>query len=153
MYAEGNYTCRITNQQVTEANSGTIQLELEVLPIKADDEPIDGNVFRRIIYLPLTPKTIGTKDDPGWVTNTLRGLGFQGDDFTALQPDNANSQSLIGKEVSCYCKHEEWDERTREKWSFSKSRSKDKKKASTEALAALSGPTDRQQPPAKDIPF
>ena len=153
MYAEGNYTCRITNQQVTEANSGTVQLELEIHPIKAGDEPITGNPFRRTIYLPLTPKTIGTKDDPGWVTNTLRDLGFQGDDFTALQPDDDGHQSFVGKEVQCYCKHEEYNEQPREKWSLSKPKDRNRKRASTEALAALSGPTDRQQTPAKDIPF
>jgi hypothetical protein len=153
MYAEGNYTCRITAQDVTTTKTGSFQLDLEILPIKADDQPIDGNVFRRHLYLPLTEATLGTPESPGWVAETLERLGFEGRNYEQLNPENEDAQSFINKEVNCYVKHEEYNDQPRERWSLSKAKPKAQKppKGALAALGGVStaGPATKPQ----DIPF
>src|SRR5262249_40636108 len=48
----------------------------------------------------------------------LIALGYPYDTFDQLQPDHPDFFDLSGKTVSCYCRHETYEDQTREKWSF-----------------------------------
>lgn len=64
------------------------------------------------IYLALTPVTMGTTDQPGWVAATLAALGFDG--------DFDNLAQLHGLEVDIYNQHtkNQTGSEDRDSWSF-----------------------------------
>lgn len=153
MYQEGNYLCRITGQAITTTKTGSFQLEMEILPFKAEDEVIEGQKFKRRIFLPLTQTTLGTPESPGWVAETLEQLGFIGRDYDQLDLEQPGFQTFLGKEIACYCKHEEWNDQPREKWAISKARQA-KAKPPKGALAALGGVSTAGPAPADPaVPF
>ena len=94
-------------------------LELELLASIGRDgqeyEP-EASRFPPKIYLAVTDATMGTADRPGWVADTLKYLGFQGD-FANLERD------VKDKEVEVYCKYESNQKGQQvEKWNVSRPR-------------------------------
>lgn len=125
MYDEGRFRVRIVDQQFGENKKGNPELQLIAQPIgyyNQGDEEFTPAYFQwpRTIFLTLTEGTLGTPDNPGWVMQTLKFLGFSGTSFSALDPNADNAHKFAGLEVDALCKHDEYDGKTREKWSILK---------------------------------
>jgi hypothetical protein len=74
-------------------------------------DPFGDGVIRRI-YRYLTLNAIK------WTIKDLVALGYPYDTFDQIQLDHPDAFDMTGKTVSCVCIHEEYDGKTREKWSF-----------------------------------
>jgi hypothetical protein len=163
MYAEGNYRVRIASQALTTSSNGNLQLSLGFRPIQKDGEPFQG-AYDRTLYLSLTPNTIGTLENPGWVTRTLKQMGYDRQDLTGLDTSSPNFFDFTGREYDLYCTHEEYDGKDREKWAVSKGR-RQQQPADPSTVSQLLGKLDSDalkggpaSPPApdqnhQDIPF
>jgi len=118
-YREGFYSAEVIGQRMTETRNGNPQFELSIQPVSRIEGhaefPLDEIGPTRCLYMVITPKT------GGWVLDGLRLIGFEGDSFSQL--DNSlggdNFHSFIGKTVRVLCRHETWEEVTREKWRIS----------------------------------
>lgn len=99
---QGKYKAVITSAQLTQAKTGTDQV---LLTLSLRGYYVEGRglvecsnpTFPPEVYLPLTTATLGS-DGKGWVAETLRSLGFDGDFF--------NLQPLVGKETDAVCKYD-----------------------------------------------
>tara|TARA_Y100001963_G_scaffold151549_1_gene234590 strand:- start:101 stop:646 length:546 start_codon:yes stop_codon:yes gene_type:complete len=120
-YADGAaYRCTVTNQVLTKSKEkGTPCLLLTVVPnvflaANGDEEDLGLNEqFCRLIYIYITEKTID------YALEDLARLGFSGNKFSQLNPDNDDHHSFVGDVVECYCKHETYEGETRERWRLS----------------------------------
>lgn len=126
-YDEGKYRIRIVSQTLAEGGQKkdggdkAPSLVFGIMPIgwyeKGELQDLDDD-FERTIFLPITEATLGTTDKPGWVLQTLQWLGFTGASFALLDPASDDHQSFVGKEMDALCKHESYQGKDREKWSF-----------------------------------
>lgn len=123
-YEEALYDVKIISQQLRENNKGNPELVLGIKPFRHADagHNIDDGK-PRAIYLTLTENTLGTPSNPGWVLQTLQWLGFTGTSFAQLDPEHPQAVLFEGKEVQALCKHEEYNGKENEKWSFWRGRS------------------------------
>ena len=116
----GVYVCRILEQGLSEATTGTPQfwLRFEVLgkPDPANpDNYLAASVKReRTMFRAITEKTIDM------LTEDLEQLGFQGTSFRDLQPGTPNHYSFVGQDIDMYCKHETYNGAPHEKWQLSR---------------------------------
>ena len=91
----------------------TIQLTIHITG-KSSEE---GEVKRlstwpdRVIYLPITEKTMGTAQDPGWVRATLLSFGFDLNTWKNLEV--FKKDGLIAR-----CIHDDFTGKMIEKWSL-----------------------------------
>lgn len=119
-YDEGRYQCKIVSQAFGESKTKkTPFFALTIVPIAyfhaglPEPEPVRQE--ERTVYLYFTEKTMES------VCRDLRSLGFVGDKFSELDPDNPDHQSLVDQTAEFYCKIESYKddkgtERSGEKW-------------------------------------
>jgi hypothetical protein len=103
-FAEGRYRASIYMAQLTQAKSGTPQVEitLDLISDLGDDGQEyapPASRFPPRLFLALTESTIGTSENPGWVAETLKHIGFDG--------DFDNLDKLMGWTGVVRCRHEE----------------------------------------------
>lgn len=112
---EKEYVCAVTQQGFTESSQKkTLGFFLKIRPVGQviPDDP--ENTYEcpsqeRQITLWITEKTQVR------VVEDLRRLGWQGSDFTELDPD-AGSFSFVGRNIRAVCKHEENNGKTYDKF-------------------------------------
>src|SRR5262249_35737813 len=63
--------------------------------------------------------SITAKDEENatWLISTVQFLGYTGDDLLALDPSAPNAFDFEGREFLVTCKHEEYNDQIRVKWS------------------------------------
>ncbi len=156
-YENGRYQALITDQNLVENNKGNPELQLSIQPTAYQNEYgewIIINVPPRTIFLTLTDKTIGTPESPGWVLGVLHYLGWRGTSFDTLDK-NTPGHHVFDNEIEALCNNEEWEGRTREKWSIAtprtgkglpKSSLKQLSSRHKATLAAMSKKPSRTQP-------
>jgi hypothetical protein len=113
-YKPGGYVCRITRQYLAKSvNKGTDAFVLEFRVLKSVDDPRSEVISQtRIAEFWLTYKTVVR------VRSDLQLLGWTGSGFSELDPDSPDHVSLVGWEVTMYCRHREDQEgHPREEWS------------------------------------
>jgi hypothetical protein len=115
MYQAGRYRIK-TGIAVLGGSrkSGSPQIELPITIIAYYDEhrqlvPFDNDPPGRTVYLSLTEATLGTPDQPGWVTALLTDLGFVGPSFADLGP-------LAGHTRDATLRFENYNGQDQEKW-------------------------------------
>lgn len=119
----GRYVVEIMDHSLTEAKKGTLQLAFKigvvgmVDPTDPENLSSEGAGTERTIFRPITEKTAS------WVWQDLDRLGFSGDDFVALDREQAAAAgkefaSLAGKQVHARCTPNEWDGKVTERWDF-----------------------------------
>jgi hypothetical protein len=116
-YDVGRYACKVTNQALGEARTGTPQfiLQFTVLGKVDPSDPsryLPGTMqYERTHYRAITDKTIK------YLLEDLKTLGFKGGSFKELDPGNANFHDFRGQDVDMWCAHENAQDGTpREKW-------------------------------------
>lgn len=119
-YAQGSYKGIVSAQGfATSREKGTLSFDIQVtVREKIDPTTMEASPVteaRRTINHWLTPTNL----EPGKPTyEAFKELGVYGD-FEDYDPANPNHRSLVGKEVKLYCKHEEYQGKTRERWMIS----------------------------------
>lgn len=111
MMEVGEYEATVTGQAMTTTKNGHPQIEI-VCSLKdfLDD---NGNPLTRTVYMVLTDKTVK------YVADDLeRVFGYVPEKWSHLSPDSPSFVKLLG-DVMLYCKHDEYDGKLKEKWSFS----------------------------------
>src|SRR5262245_37761075 len=115
-YDEGAYRASISAAALGRVRTGTAQVELTLellgrLTSQGEEEARQGQ-YPPVAYLTLTAETMGTLTQPGWVAETLKYLGFDG--------DFDNLDQLVGREVKALCRYEARQDGNgeREKWSI-----------------------------------
>lgn len=110
-YAPGRYICEMTDQGLSTASTGTPQIVWRFLVLETDRREQVPAQYERTIYRAVTERTMP------YVLDDLRTLGFRGDSFKELDPNNPDHQSFKGVQFVAFCNHEEGqDGKTREKW-------------------------------------
>lgn len=101
---DAEYVCTVTQQGFTTSKGGTYGFFLRVKPIGQviPDDP--ENTYEcakdeRQVTIWITEKTEVR------VIGDLRRLGWNGTDFTELDPE-VGSHSFVGRNIHCVCKHE-----------------------------------------------
>jgi len=140
-YEVGRYEGIVTDQGLTETKTGKpcffLQFDVtaDLLPDGTKLALPPAHSFQRSIYQVITDKTID------FLMPDLERLGFSGNKLSQLVPDSPGCQLFIGDEVLLYCKHETYEGKEREQWSFAREASEvvplDSKKA--KELDALFG--------------
>lgn len=100
----GSYRAKILSVEIVQAQSGTeqIRIALELQTYYAQGTPgvpVPPSRFPPEVYMPLTEATMGSPTQPGWVAETLAGMGFDGD-FSTI------SEQFEGKVVDVGCRYE-----------------------------------------------
>jgi len=110
-YEVGRYKCTVKQQGFTTAKTGTQQFYL-VFDVTATDGGESVAIHERTYYKALTEKTIE------YFATDAKNLGFTGGSLTQLDPSSPQHFSLVGREVTMFCKHgtdasgnarEEWE--------------------------------------------
>jgi hypothetical protein len=170
LYDPGLYRVRIENQQLGETTNGNPQFVLTFTPLGEHD--LKDNTLLACPSLPRSAFMTITDNTVDFVLETLRHLGFQGTSFAQLDPSTEAFHDFKGIECDAYCKHEEYDGKTKEKWNISRGKGsvnvKPLEKKSIRALDAKFGkkllatasatpaspPISKETPTAtEDIPF
>lgn len=115
-YPPGNYLATITSQAMSASKEkGTPCLVLQFTvdkPLGVAQPPM--NVYERTMKLYITDGTL-----PHFLKKLGR-LGFYGQSFKQLDPEDEGHHSFIGKTIEVYCKHDEKDDgRSFEEWDIS----------------------------------
>lgn len=124
-YAAGRYACKVTDQALGEAGTGNPQFVLRFLVLGLVD-PADPSKylpatqqFERTHYRVITDKTVQ------YLLEDLKLLGFKGESFKALDPNNDGFHDFRGLDIDMWCGHENDREgKPREKWSVARQGSK-----------------------------
>lgn len=127
--AEGKYRIRLKEHVMSESKNGNpqIAIQFDVIGVYGPNGEYSQHApFERTMFLTITDKTVD------WIMETLRAIGFMGKSFTELDTQQPNHHSFAGVEVDAWCKHDEYDGKTREKWNISRG-----------AGASLPKPSDR----------
>jgi hypothetical protein len=112
-YDEGFYQCRVTQQAMTKATTGTPQFVLRFTVLESSDGNPVPRQYERSWYRAITEKTMP------YFEKDLETLGFTGNSLRQLDPANADHQSFIGKTFEFRCTHESYQGgEPREKWSL-----------------------------------
>jgi hypothetical protein len=161
--SEGRYKVRLAGHELTETQKGTPDLciTFDVLGYYDASGNLveDGeDVGRRNWHIYLTPGTLGTAEQPGMATRTLRDLGYDKTSLAHLDPDHQDPWSFADIVCDLRLKKEEYNGRIMDRWDFSKP----KKKATglnkldgsfTAATTARSEPvTPANRQPAAEAP-
>lgn len=141
----GSYTGKVTGVAVTTAKSGNDQMEIECQLL---NDGKDTGVFVKV-YLPLTESALGS-----WVDNKLDELGFN-NDYT-----NPAFDATVYESVELYCKHDTYEQKTKEKWSIGGGPSNapapmdrlQRLNAARRARKGTSRPTGKAAVPARSAP-
>ena len=61
--------------------------------------------------------TATDEENAAWLISTVQHLGYTGDDLLSLDPSTPGAFDFEGREFLVACKHEEYNDQTRVKWS------------------------------------
>lgn len=116
-YEPGEYWGQVQSQQFGETSNGNPQFVLTVLVYasvdpSAPDKTYDCIQNERSIFRTITDKTAE------WFWQDMDALGYQGDSFSGLDPDNPQHHSFVGQSILVRCEHEEYNGKMRERWSI-----------------------------------
>ncbi len=113
-YTIGEYKCEVVDQGLSNSKTNNPQIWLRVRILESIDRPDEKvDQYERTIYWTLTEKTID------FTVEKLELLGFAGQSFRDLDPNVQGHHSFIGQQIDCYCKHETYEGKEREKWDLS----------------------------------
>lgn len=114
-YARGAYKAEIVAQGLGESSTGNPQFWLQVRILECLEpaaQPVEQ--YDRTIFWSITEGTVE------FVCEKLKRLGFTGDKFSQLDPNDPACQSFVGQEVELFCKLETYEGKEREKWDLSR---------------------------------
>ncbi|MGI9507628.1 MAG: hypothetical protein ACR2RE_31700 [Geminicoccaceae bacterium] len=119
MYDAGQYRAQITSQQFSETSNGNPQFVLSFRLLGMYDPTRPGELMvcqseERSIFRAITDKTIDY-----WIED-LKSLGFDGGNFSCLDPSDRSHYSFADLEVDVQCRHETYEGQERERWSLSR---------------------------------
>lgn len=125
-YESGKYRVKIAKQAFGKNKKDNFELQLTIKPIGVYSKPNSPDEqlsefdapYERTIFLTLTEGTLGTTEKPGWVMQNLTYLGFNGDSFAQLDPNDKDAISFVGLELDARCDHEDYEGKEREKWNI-----------------------------------
>lgn len=165
-YSEGNYWVKCVSQAMgASKNKGTPQFSLRVAiagkvnPLAPTGDLIAVESGERTLYMYITE---GTAER---LCEDLQRIGFDKDSFKFLNPANENFHNFCGVEFEAYCKHEEYEGKTNEKWSIAFDRNaataepledKEVRKLDNlfgKFLKKKSAPEAEKEPPPKNKPI
>ncbi len=116
-YAVGRYACKVTDQALGETSTGKPQfvLRFQVLGLVDPKDPsryiAGAQQYERTHYRAITDKTIQ------YFIEDLKLLGFKGESFKALDPNNDGFHDFRDLDIDMWCSHENDQEgKPREKW-------------------------------------
>ncbi len=113
-YEEGNYLCEIVEQGFTVAKTGTTQFYLKVKVLEDEyGEPV-RQCYQRTIFRAITEKTAE------YFIADLLQLGYTRDSFRFLDPNEPNHHSFVGERALFFCRHEQGQSGTQEKWGIAR---------------------------------
>lgn len=132
-YEKGQYRGTIISQALGESNTGTPQF---VFRFTVDARVNAGQEYatqegERTCYIYLNDKTME------FATRDIRSLGFDKNSLRYLDPTVAGFHDFVGTSVQMFCKHEEYQGKTREKWNISNPREFDVKPVEQSKLRNL----------------
>jgi hypothetical protein len=119
-FEPGHYRCRVTRWALTKAKTGTPQFALSFVPLgklnaqNPEDDHLEACPdFERTIFRPITEKTAQ------WLLADLKTLfEYPYEQLTPLDPESPAAIDLTDREFTAILVYEEYDGRTRERWSF-----------------------------------
>jgi hypothetical protein len=118
-YEVGVHVAEIVSHSLTKASTGNKQLvmRVKILGIPDGDSYAPHRYqYERTIFWTITEKTVP------FIVEKLQTLGFQGTQFSQLDPAHPDHISMKGQQVDLWCKHEPGqDGEMRERWDISNS--------------------------------
>jgi hypothetical protein len=120
-YPPGPYKVKTTDQGYTKSSQGTPEFFLTFLvlaQVGAGGTAQECQQFERTYYQALTDNTIG------FFIKKLKAIGVEIDRLERLDPQAEGAVNLIGREITAYCAHSEFEGKTRERWDLFPSRPK-----------------------------
>jgi len=96
-YKEGTYTASILSHTFAPGKFG-VQLVIEIEPF------VDGNIYKRTVFLPFLDEQGNPAKYADKTIEVLQSIGYY-DDPSRLDNQSANPISLVGTEITAYCKH------------------------------------------------
>ena len=112
-YDEGYYKCRIVQQAMGKAGTGTPQFVLRFTVLEFSDGSPVAQQYERTCYRYITDKTMQ------YFERDLETLGFTGTSLRQLDPSISGYQSFIGNTFEFRSTHEaDQKSEVREKWSL-----------------------------------
>lgn len=118
-YAVGAYVCEAISQALGETSSGNMQFVLRFKVLGTPDPANPENYmalpqqFERTAYMVINANTIE------FVMGQLEALGFDRESFRYLDPKTPGFQDFTGVVFDGWCKHDEYNGETKEKWNVS----------------------------------
>lgn len=116
-YQQGNYSATVLQQQFGESEKkGTPYFALTIRPDEMDvgePEMVSVDSQERTVFIYLTEGTID------FAVRDLAAIGFRGASFAELDPSSPNHHSFVNQKIPVYCKHENYEGKTKEKWQIS----------------------------------
>jgi hypothetical protein len=113
-YAKGRYRCRIIDQALGKASTGTAQFVLRftvLARVVGPDHIEDVTQYERTAYFYITEKTAER------FGQDLESLGFAGNSFAQLDLDHERAHDFRGSEVDMWCGEDTNDKgEPRERW-------------------------------------
>lgn len=115
-YEQGRYECEITQQAMTKASTGNVQLVLRfrvlrMVLVNGELENVSQQ-YERTSYRTITENTMK------YLERDLEALGFTGSSLRELDPNNPTHEDFVGKILDFNCGHEKGQNGDmREKWS------------------------------------
>jgi hypothetical protein len=136
----GRYRARILYHTMTVNTAGNPEMRIAVLPYAGADTPALPPGYKPTpitIFMTITPATMGTAQDPGWVLQTLKHLGFQSQDLGDLDPAADTAHSFTGREIIILGSEDVYKNKKRVRWNIIRNQSESQPLAH-HALTALS---------------
>jgi hypothetical protein len=132
-YTEGRYLCEITDQGLSKASTGTVQIVLRFKVIEGTQPQHEvTQQYERTAYLSVTDRTMQ------YLVPKLHALGYTRDSLKFLNLTEPQCHDLRGQQADFYCKHEVGQQGgMREKWDV--------------ASQSESAPLELKPPDAKEL--
>lgn len=115
-YQPGRYLCHVTRQAMGKTSTDKPQFILSFM-VDGQVDPNDPDVLREVahqyersMFRVITDKTIP------YLIDDLDQLGFQGESFAHLDPDNPGCHDFTGLVMNFECTHSTYEGTTREQW-------------------------------------
>lgn len=118
-YAEGRYRCQITDQGLTTAKTGNLQVALKFRVLRGTQPQQElEQQYERRMWLTATPNTLD------FLVPKLVSVGYDRDGLSFIDLANPRHCDLRGNEFDAYCQHEDKGGDPEEKWNISNGESK-----------------------------
>jgi hypothetical protein len=135
MIEEGDYRARVEDYGVSPADSGG-QHPTVFIKFRLTGRYADGGVLEeypasfRHYFKAVTDKTYQ------WVLQDLKKVGYDREKLEGFDPEAPGAPDLFSREFDVYCTHEEYEGRTKERWSVGR-RPGPRKRVGRDVLADL----------------